>query len=89
MPEKEKSYAFVEKKEHDLKEDEGSTVHDKHEYYMYMAWGLTLVAVSLATAGELSHPVRMISSVATGIFFIVGWLNWFWARKWKKDKRST
>jgi hypothetical protein len=82
----EKSFAFVERKDTDNEEDERRTIHDKYEYYMYIAWGCTLVAVSLATAGELSDLIRRISIAATAVFFTAGWVCWFRSFKWRKRK---
>jgi hypothetical protein len=86
MPITEKSFAFIEKKDTGLKEDDRRTSHVKYEDFMYVAWGLTLVAVSVATVGEFSHPVRLVSAIAAGFFFIVGCFSWFLSFRSKKRK---
>jgi hypothetical protein len=88
MSPEEKSYAFIERKDTETEEEQRSTIHDKYEYYMYIAWGCTLVAVSLATAGELSDMIRRISIAATVLFFTSGWFFWFRSRQWRKRKSN-
>ena len=53
-------------------------IRDKYENLGYILWGFTLAMVGLTIANP--HPANIAVSI---IFFIMGWIMWFRARKVK------
>lgn len=49
---------------------------EKHESTSYIFWGFTLAMVGLTVA--FFHPVNVVAVV---LFFIMGWIMWFRARR--------
>jgi Flp pilus assembly protein TadB len=53
-------------------------LRDKYENLSYIFWGFTLAMVGLTLA--FLHPANIVAVI---LFFIMGWIMWFRARKAK------
>lgn len=51
---------------------------DKYENLSYILWGFTLAMIGLSVTNP--HPANVVISI---VFFIMGWMLWFLARKVK------
>ena len=83
MPVEEKLDEFIKQYKVDRKEDERKSNFDKYQNYAYIAWGFTLATLALATSGS-TGTTMWGSIVATIIFLLLGWFQWFRSMKWRK-----
>lgn len=51
-------------------------LRDKYEHLGYILWGFTLAVVGLTIASF--HPAYVVITI---VFFILGWVMWFHARR--------
>ena len=56
---------------------------DRYESTGYIFWGFTLAMVGLTVA--FSHPVNVVAVI---LFFIMGWIMWFRARRVTASQES-
>jgi Flp pilus assembly protein TadB len=56
---------------------------DRYESTSYILWGFTLAMVGLTVA--FFHPINVVAVI---LFFIMGWVMWFRARRVTASQKS-